>query len=310
MVLGLMTSLADPRLPRGALVSIGNFDGVHAGHAILLRRLVELARAAGRASLVLTFEPHPLTILRPGAIPPRLTTPQQKAELMARLGVDEVLAYPTSPELLSMSAQEFFHEVLVGQLAIAGLVEGPNFLFGAGRRGDVALLKTLCADSRMVCHVVDPVQVDGEWISSSSVRRALSEGNVETANRLLGRPYRLAGRVVSGARRGRTIGFPTANLAEIETVIPRDGVYGGVSTVAGVRYPVAMNIGANPTFGEAVAKVELHLVGYAGDLYGSVLEVDFLGRLRDTQSFSSLDDLKAQLERDVIAATQLAERQP
>lgn len=307
--MGLITSLADPRLPRGALVSIGNFDGVHAGHAILLGRLVERARAADRACLVLTFEPHPLTILRPGAIPPRLTTPERKAELMARLGVDDVLAYPTSPELLSMSPQEFFDEVLVKQLDIAGLVEGPNFLFGAGRRGDVALLQQLCASRGMACHVVDPVQVDGEWISSSSVRRALSEGNVETANRLLGRPYRLAGRVVSGARRGRTIGFPTANLAEIETVIPKDGVYGGVSTVDGVLYPVAMNIGANPTFGEADTKVELHLVGYAGDLYGSVLEVDFLGRLRDTQSFSSLDALKSQLERDVIAAKQRAEKQ-
>lgn len=307
--MGLITSLADPRLPRGALVSIGNFDGVHAGHAILLGSLVERARAAGRASLVLTFEPHPLTILRPGAIPPRLTTPQRKAELMARLGVDEVLAYPTSSELLSMSPQEFFDEVLIKRLDIAGLVEGPNFLFGAGRRGDVALLERLCASRGMVCHIVDPVQVDGEWISSSSVRRALSEGNVETASRLLGRPYRLAGLVVSGAQRGRTIGFPTANLAEIATVIPRDGVYGGIATVAGIRYPVAMNIGANPTFGEADAKVELHLVGYAGDLYGSVLEVDFLGRLRDTQSFSSLDALKSQLERDVIAAKQLADCQ-
>lgn len=305
--MGLITSLADPRLPRGALVSIGNFDGVHAGHAILLGRLVERARAAGRASLVLTFEPHPLTILRPGAIPPRLTTPERKADLMARLGVDDVLAYPTSPQLLSMSPHEFFDEVLVKQLDIAGLVEGPNFLFGAGRRGDVALLERLCASRGMACHVVDPVQVDGEWISSSSVRRALAEGNVETANRLLGRPYRLAGRVVSGARRGRTIGFPTANLAEIETVIPRDGVYGGVSTVGGVHYPVAMNIGANPTFGEANAKVELHLAGFSGDLYGGVLEVDFLGRLRDTQLFSSLDALKSQLERDVIAAKQLAD---
>ncbi len=288
-------------LRRGA-VAIGNFDGVHLGHAAIARRLVARAREVGGRALVFTFDPHPVRILRPEMAPPPLTWTDRKAELLGELGVDAVLAYPTDETLLQLSPREFFDRIVVDELRARVLVEGPNFNFGRGRAGTIATLQEFCVQSRMTLEVVEPVVLAGDVVSSSRVRKLLGEGRIDEACRMLTEPYRLRGMVRHGAGRGVKIGFPTANIDAIDTLLPGPGVYAGRAIADGATWPAAINVGPNPTFGEQAMKVEVHLIGYHGSLYGRPLEVDFLRRLRDIQRFDSVAALREQLQRDVAAA--------
>lgn len=291
----------------GCVVAVGNFDGVHVGHAAIARRLVARAEATGVASVAVTFHPHPSAILRPDAAPPALTTPRRRAELLAQLGVDAVVVQPADRALLAEAPETFFTEMLVGRLGALGIVEGADFRFGAGRRGDVELLGALCAAAGIPLDVVPPV-IDGAGaVSSSRLRRLLSAGDIASANRLLTACYRISGRVVEGAKRGRTLGFPTANLSAIATLLPAGGVYAARVTVAddahaGSVWPAAVHVGPSVTFGATEPTVEAHLLGFRGDLYGTVVHVDFVERLRDTRGFSSVDDLVAQLTADAARA--------
>jgi riboflavin kinase / FMN adenylyltransferase len=295
-----------PAACRGGVVTIGNFDGVHLGHLSLLAELRRQARAVGGPAVAVTFDPHPLQLLQPERFLPVLTTTADRAALLQAGGADEVLILRTSPELLRLTPDEFFAEVLVGRLAARALVEGQDFCFGRNRAGSVETLTVLCRAKGLVLSVVRPLARDGVVVSSSRVRNALMAGDVRKATALLGRPYRLHGTVGAGQRRGRRLGFPTANLERFETVVPGDGVYAVRAWSQGASWPAAANVGPNPTFGEDARKVEVHLIGFSGDLYGAALAVDFVDRLRDTRPFGGIDDLVRQLRADVDQAARLA----
>jgi riboflavin kinase/FMN adenylyltransferase len=291
---------------QGGTVTIGNFDGVHRGHAALVARCRELAESLGGPAVALTFDPHPLRLLRPEQSVPPLTIPADRAELLQGLGADHVLTLRTTPELLRLTPEEFFEQVLCARMKVRGLVEGGDFGFGRGRSGSVATLQQLCRTAGVELAVVPAAQSGGGPISSTRVRAALEAGAVETARELLGRPYRLHGRVGVGQQRGRGLGFPTANLGPLFTLAPADGVYAVRAHHAGSSWPAAANLGPNPTFAEQARKVEVHLIGFEGDLYGRDLAVDFLARLRDTRAFAGVPDLLAQLRDDVEQARALA----
>jgi riboflavin kinase / FMN adenylyltransferase len=290
-----------PARARGAIVTVGNFDGVHLGHQHLLDRLCARADAAGAPALAITFDPHPATLLRPSEAPVPLVWREREVELLREAGATEVAVFRTGPWLLDLSAREFFDRVIREQLGARGLVEGPNFAFGHDRRGDVNILGQWCAEAGMDFEVVDGTRIDGQLVSSSRIRRELTVGSVEEAARLMGRPHRVRGQVGRGAGRGAGLGFPTANLVEIDALIPADGVYAALARVAGrgPSFPAACNIGPNPTFGEQGRKVEAHLLGFSGDLYGERVELDFIRRLRDTRRFSGKDELLRQVRADV-----------
>ncbi len=233
------TAIPDSAL-KGA-VTIGNFDGVHRGHAHLIRELVAAAKSG--PAVVVTFEPHPLTILRPALAPQRLTWIERKAELLGRLGVTHVVVLNTTAELLEWSPQQFFEFVLQVGLETHTIVEGPNFHFGKNRAGNISVLRQLCAINGIALEVVQPDDDGGQWISSTRIRLLLEQGKVREANQLLTEPYQLRGQVVTGAKRGREIGFPTLNLDHIDTMLPGHGAFAGRTTIAGKAYRVAINIG-------------------------------------------------------------------
>jgi len=297
-----------PAKVRGSYVAVGNFDGVHRGHAHLLGRLRARADAAGVPAFALTFDPSPVAVLRPDAAPAPLTWLSRRSELMKVAGATEVGVFRTGPWLLGLTAREFFDRVVLGQLGARGMVEGPTFGFGRDRGGDARLLGSWCEAAGLGFEVVTPSEDGGQIISSSRIRRALARGDAEEAARLLGRPHRIRGEVTHGAGRGSGIGVPTANLDAIDTVIPDDGVYAAHAFIEGdpTPIPAACNIGPNPTFGEQVRKVEAHLIDFRGDLYGRPLELDILARLRPTRRFDGLDDLLAQIRADIERARAIA----
>jgi riboflavin kinase/FMN adenylyltransferase len=290
---------------RHGAVSIGNFDGVHRGHAKLAERLLVRAREVGGPSIVFTFDPHPVRLLRPKAAPPPLTWTDRKAQLLDELGVTAIIAYPTDEALLALSPDAFFQRIVREKLAARAMVEGPNFFFGHDRQGTIDTLARLCSDANISVEIVPPVRVGIEFISSSRIREAISAGDVDLARQFLTRPYRIRGMVTHGVGRGGKLGFPTANLEAIDTLLPAQGVYAARAFAPSGNWPTAVNIGPNPTFGEQAFKVEAHLIGFDGSLYGQPLEIDFLSRLRSIQPFASVEALKAQLNRDIAAARKI-----
>jgi len=309
-----------PSAARGGAVSIGNFDGVHRGHVAIVRRLLQRAADVGGAAVVFTFDPHPVRILRPEQCPPPLTWTERKAELLAAHGVDWVLAYPTDETLLALSAEEFFQRIVQGSLHTRALVEGPNFFFGHHREGNIQRLREMADAAGISLDVVPPVMVDGAIVSSSRVRELIRRGDVEQAARLLSAPYRIRGMVTHGAGRGAKIGFPTANLGAVDTLLPAPGVYAGRAWLGGVSptnhalrspaWPAAVNIGPSPTFGDTTERVEVHLIELEEPLYGRPLEVDFLARLREIRPFESPTALAQQLTRDVEQVKRILARSP
>ena len=294
-------------LRRGA-VSIGNFDGVHLGHAHLAERLVSRAHAHGGPALVFTFDPHPAAVLRPQEIPPSLSWTQRKVELLGRLGVDMVIAFAADAELLELSPHEFFNRIILRHLGSRAIVEGPNFFFGHNRQGDVELLGQLCIEHGLVLDVVDPIVVDGEIVSSSRIRKLVSLGGIERVNRLLTEPYRIRGSVVHGKGRGAKLGFPTVNLQGIEALLPGQSVYAGRAWVAGRAWPAAVNIGPNCTFHEDAIKVEAHLIGADEDFYDSQVEIEFFQRLRAPKMFESPQRLVEQVKNDIAIVRKIVEQ--
>ncbi len=299
-----------PAAARGGAVAIGNFDGVHRGHVRIAQRLLERAAEVGGPAIVFTFDPHPVRVLRPGQCPPPLTWTERKAELLARHGVDWIVAYPTDRALLHLSAAEFFQLIVCDTLAARALVEGPNFFFGRNREGTIDRLRELTVEAGVALDVVEPVVVDGELVSSSRVRELIGTGQVDQARKLLDGPYRIRGMVTHGAGRGATIGFPTANLDAIDTLLPAQGVYAGRARSGATSWPAALHLGPSPTFSDSVVRVEVHLIGQTEPIYGQPLEVDFLARLRDIRPFTSSDALVAQLTDDVEEVKRIAAGEP
>ncbi len=291
--------------PRSVL-TIGNFDGVHRAHQQLLAQAGLFAVNTGGPLVVLTFEPHPLTVVAPTKVPARLSPPDEKLRCLAKAGAEVTVVAKSESALLSLEAERFVEEIIIARFRPTHIVEGPSFRFGRGRRGTPDLLRQVAAGSGCEVRIVDPVtlQIDeGEtlMVSSSLIRDLLREGKVRQAALCLGRPYAMIGVVVSGDRRGRTIGFPTANLALSEQLVPGDGVYAGQALVHGDRFMAAINIGNTPTFGGTERRIEAHLLDFDGELLGESVRLELTHRLRDQRAFDSPQGLVRQLQRDVEA---------
>jgi riboflavin kinase/FMN adenylyltransferase len=295
-------------LPQGGVISIGNFDGLHLGHRALLATMDDVrARSSSRRVGVVTFEPHPLTVLRPELAPPRLTPPKLKRALLERAGVDDYVVLPPDPSVLDLSAEEFW-AILRDDVRPAHLVEGDTFNFGKDRRGTMDRLREWSAGTSVELHVVPPVQAVllnllVAPVSSSLIRWLLTHGRARDAAICLGRPYALRGDVVEGFRRGRTIGVPTANVRVNDQVIPQNGVYAGRCTLDGRTFPAAVNVGLQPTFAQQSHQIEAHLIGFDGDLYGQTIELELIDWLREPVRFSGIGELKNQIARDITRAT-------
>jgi riboflavin kinase/FMN adenylyltransferase len=291
---------------RGGAVTVGNFDGVHRGHRYLVSAARSWAQRLTGPCLAVTFDPPPGALLYPESPRPPLTTLTDRAELLHAAGADHVVILRTDPGLLALTPEAFFEDVILRQLAAQAIIEGHDFRFGRARLGDTTLLRELCQHHRLGFETLPPLtDADGRPVSSSRVRAALVAGDVAAAAELLGRPYRITGTVVGGARRGRTIGFPTANLDGVDTLVPGVGVYAVRAEVDGTPWPAAANVGPNPTFGEDARKIEVHLLDFSSDLYGKRLAVSFIARLRDTKPFAGPGELAEQLQQDIAAARRL-----
>ncbi|MFG7941698.1 MULTISPECIES: bifunctional riboflavin kinase/FAD synthetase [Streptomyces] len=299
-------------IPEGwgrSVVTIGSYDGVHRGHQLIIGRTVERARELGVPAVVVTFDPHPSEVVRPGSHPPVLAAHPRRAELMAELGVDAVLVLPFTTGFSQLSPADFVVKVLVDKLHARAVVEGPSFRFGHKAAGTVETLAELGGTYDYEVIVVDLVErgASGEAYSSTLTRRLVAEGEVRGAREVLGRPHRVEGVVVRGARRGRELGYPTANLdTPPYTAIPADGVYAGWLLADGETMPAAISVGTNPQFEGRERTVEAYAIDRVGlDLYGQQVAVDFLERLRGQETFENLDALKARMAEDVDEARRL-----
>jgi riboflavin kinase/FMN adenylyltransferase len=295
-----------PEAFKGGALTIGNFDGVHRGHSRIIERLKYHADVCAGSAIVFTFDPHPVRLLRPEKTPPPLTWTNRKADLLSELGVDAIVAFPTDEQFLSLSDREFFDQIVVDAIGAKAIVEGPNFFFGRNREGNVSRLQQFCNDAGITMEIVDPIKSDGGYISSSRIRELICNGSVGPASQLLTRPYRIRGMVTHGAARGAKIGFPTANLDAVDTLIPANGVYAGRVYLDGRSHLSAINIGPNPTFGDRARKVEVHILDFENSIYGRPIEVDFIKRLRDIRQFDSPEQLKQQLMDDIADARRVA----
>jgi len=295
------------------VATVGTFDGVHRGHQGVLAEIVQRARTRGLASLIVTFDRHPLEIVNPPAAPRLLTLPDEKRALLAQLGLDRIELLPFTAELARLAPEEFVRQVLRAQYGMRELVLGYDHGFGRGRTGDVELVQRLAREDGFAVDVVDAVRDDGQPISSSLIRTAVAHGDLAAAQRWLGRRYGATGVVERGAGRGRTIGIPTINLAppDPRKLLPPDGVYavwvelpGKGEGGSGRRHGGMMNQGPRPTFGVTARALEVHLFDFAGELYGETVTVEWVRRLRDVRTFPSREALVEQLGRDAVAARQ------
>lgn len=283
-------------------ITVGNFDGVHRGHRELIAGCIAEAAQVGGPAVVVTFDPPPLAVLIPSAMKPPLSTTAERNELLLTAGVTNVVSLKTEAGLLALEPEAFFEDVVLGLFRAKAIVEGFNFRFGRARSGDTVELRRLCDKHRVRFREVRPLLDAGEPVSSSRIRAAIQAGDVTTAAKLLGREYAMIGTVETGANRGRTIGFPTANVGGVRTLVPGVGVYAVWATVDGMTHRAAANVGPNPTFGEDARKIEVHLLDFTGDLYGKELRVTFVKRLRDVRPFGGVNELVEQLKRDVAEA--------
>lgn len=283
-------------------VAIGNFDGIHVGHQALISGMLERARAEKLTPTVLTFYPHPVEVLKPQKKLERLTTTSEKLALLESMGVEQVLVAHFDTALSQVSPEDFFQAYLVEGLKSRSIHVGFNFCFGKNREGNTETLRTLCENKKIFLKVEDQVNANGERVSSSIVRKSLADGEVSHAARLLGRPYSITGQVVKGDQRGRKIGFPTANLrCPHDKALPKNGVYVTKVQWQKEELKAVTNVGVRPTFtGEGAQPIiEVHLLDFNSQIYDEFLTVEFLGRVRDEKKFSGLEELKAQIEKDL-----------
>jgi riboflavin kinase/FMN adenylyltransferase len=287
-------------LDRGSVVTIGTFDGVHIGHRAVLAEITRRAERSGRASAVVTFEPHPLEVVNPAAAPPLLSPGDERLEALAETSVDHVMVLRFTPALAALSPEEFVHRVLLRQLGMRELVIGHDHGFGRNRSGDVGTLRALGSELGFDVDVVAAVGAGDLQVSSSRIRRAVAGGDLDTAALMLGRRYSVSALVSHGAGRGAGLGVPTANLAGIPSrkLLPPDGVYAVVVETRGGVWGGMLNQGGRPTFAEEGRTLEAHLFGFSGSLYGERVRLSWVRRLRDTRAFARREDLVSQLARD------------
>jgi len=291
------------------VLALGNFDGVHRGHLKILERVKRGAIERGGVAMAMTFDPHPPRVLRPDKAPPLLMTTDQRIAALDRAGMAAVGVVAFTPELSQWDPDTFVRAVLVDWLRVSEVWVGANFLFGRERVGNFTVLRALGQRYGFRAEKIDPVRYKEFVVSSTRIRRLVTEGRMDEAAALLGHPYTLDGTIVEGRRRGREIGFPTANLSTQNELIPPHGVYATTMTIDGTVHAAVTNIGNNPTFGDNVhATIETHLLRYDGDLYGRAVQLGFVQRLRDERRFDDLDGLKAQIEADRRRAERLFTR--
>jgi len=290
------------------VLALGNFDGLHRGHQKIIERVKRGAAEHGGTPMAMTFDPHPPRVVRPDKAPPLLMTKAQKLEALHQAGIRCVAVVRFTRELSEWDPETFVRVVLVEWLRVSEVWVGANFLFGHERSGNFSLLRMLGQRYGFRADKIDPVRYKDFVVSSTRVRRLVGEGRVDEAGALLGHGFYLDGRVVAGRRRGRELGFPTANIATDNELLPPHGVYATTMTIDGVVYPGLTNIGVRPTFGEQDTTVETHLLGYSGDLYGHAVRLGFVLRLRDERKFDDVDALRAQIEADQRRAERLFSR--
>lgn len=296
-----------PRDDRGTVVTIGTFDGIHRGHWEVLAEIRRRAQLSDRRSVLVTFHPHPLTIIRPELAPLMLTTPIEKKEILAESGLDYAVFLSFTPVLAKYTPRRFVEEILLGRIGLSELVVGHDHHFGRGRAGDVDTLRVLGRELGFDVDVVEPVETKGTPISSTQIRKALLSGDMASASEALGRPYSLRGLVVRGDQRGRALGFPTANLEvrageEGSKLIPPPGIYAVRGIVRSGTYDGALHLGPRPTFRGSPPTIELHLLDFHEDVYGEEVRVDFVSFLREIRPFESSEALIDQMREDVNQA--------
>jgi riboflavin kinase / FMN adenylyltransferase len=296
-------------IQRPTVLTLGVFDGLHLGHQLIMRTVVERAHAIGAIPTVITFDPHPRAVLHPESAPPLLQTFDQKIEGFGVLGIEQTIVVRFTKEFSEIAAADFLRDVVMDRLHAREVYLGKGFAFGHNREGNIELLKRLGSELGFVAGEVPEVSLRGQRVSSSKIRELLSRGEVNLARRMLGRPYGVEGRVEHGAERGHRLGFPTANLHPQNRVIPRNGVYVTGTLIDGQWRRSVTNVGLRPTFGaESEPSVETFVMNWEGDLYGDVVRVRFLHRLRDERKFNSLDELTNQIGKDVSRANSYFER--
>jgi len=294
---------------RPTVLTLGVFDGLHLGHQLIMTTVAERARVVGAVPTVITFDPHPRAVLHPESAPPLLQTFDQKIEGFGVLGIEQTIVVRFTREFSNIRAEDFLREFVFDRLHAKEVYLGKGFAFGHNREGNIELLKRMGGELGFVAGEVPEVRIRGCRVSSSKIRQLLAAGNVNLARRLLGRPYGVEGRVERGSERGHKLGFPTANLHPHNRVIPRHGVYVTGTLIDGQWRRSVTNVGLRPTFADATEpSVETFVMNWDGDLYGDVVRVRFLYRLRDERKFSSIDELKTQIARDVERANSYFER--
>jgi riboflavin kinase / FMN adenylyltransferase len=296
-------------IQRPTVLTLGVFDGLHLGHQLIMSTVVERARSTDAVPTVITFDPHPRAVLHPESAPPLLQTFDQKIEALAVMGIEQTIVVRFTRQFSELAAEDFLTDVVKDRLHAREVYLGKGFAFGHNREGNIELLKRIGGELGFVAGEVPEVSLRGRRVSSSKIRELLSLGKVNIARRMLGRPYGVEGRVAHGVERGHVLGFPTANLHPQNRVIPRNGVYVTGTLINGEWRRSVTNVGLRPTFGsESEPSVETFVMDWEGDLYGDVVRVRFLHRLRDERKFSSVDELKTQIGRDVERARTFFER--
>ncbi|MGI8731999.1 MAG: bifunctional riboflavin kinase/FAD synthetase [Pyrinomonadaceae bacterium] len=296
-------------IQRPTVLTLGVFDGLHLGHQLIIRTVAERARISGAVPTAITFDPHPRSVLHPESSPPLLQTLDQKVEGFGILGIEQTIVIRFTPEFSQIRAEDFLRDVLKERLQAREVYLGRGFNFGHNREGNIDLLRRVSSELGFVADEVPEVCLRGQRVSSSRIRQLLSQGRVNLARRMLGRPYGVEGLVIRGNERGHTLGFPTANLHPQNRVIPAHGVYVTGTLIDGQWRRSVTNVGTRPTFETATEpSVETFVMNWAGDLYGDVIRVRFLYRLRDEKKFASLEDLKTEIEKDVARAQDYFDR--
>lgn len=288
--------------PPHAVVTLGNFDGVHLGHREIFRQVVGRARRHRGTAVVVTFEPHPLRLLAPAKAPPRINTPEEKVRLIRASCIDLLVVLPFTYDLAALPAGDFVERILVGRLGVRELLVGYDYAFGRNREGDVDFLAAAAARYGFSLTVLDPLQAGGVVYSSTRIRETIRAGRVSEVVGVLGRHFTLDGRVVTGAGRGRSLGFPTANLATTKELLPLEGVYAVRVRVGRKLHDAVVNLGRRPTFAGGAPTLEIHILDFAGDLYGQKLRLYFVERLRDERRFASIAELQAAVRADIAQA--------
>ena len=293
---------------KNPVLTIGNFDGVHRGHLALFDKVKELARDIQGQSVVMTFEPHPVKVVKPGNGPKLITPVEQKLRLIEEAGIDVILCLPFNKEFAAISATGFVSELLVKKIGVKEIVVGYDYSFGSGREGNIDLLRKMGEDLSFKVNVVEPIYLNSTLVSSTSIRNLVKDGDLAEAKRLLGRDYQITGIVKTGMGRGKKIlGFPTANLTPVDELIPKKGVYAVKAYIHDKWYNGVCNIGINPTFGGTSLSIETHILDFSEDIVGKKFTIKFIARLRDEKTYKNKDELAEQIEKDVVKAREILE---